>query len=75
MLSNLDIIVARNILTDHNSGLYAGGLILVKGVLFLPQFVVVVAFPSMVTVEERRRALVAQPGGGGGASASCAPSG
>jgi O-antigen/teichoic acid export membrane protein len=58
VLSNADIIVARNILTDHNAGLYAGGLILVKGVLFLPQFVVVVAFPSMVTVEERRRALV-----------------
>ncbi len=53
VLSNADIIVARNILTDHDAGLYAGGLILVKGVLFLPQFVVVVAFPAMV---DRRRA-------------------
>ncbi|GAB3765321.1 O-antigen/teichoic acid export membrane protein [Nocardioides ginsengisegetis] len=58
VLSNLDIVVARNILDDHNAGLYAGGLILTKAVLFLPQFVVVVAFPSMSTVEERRRALV-----------------
>ena len=33
----------------HQAGLYAGGLILTKAVLFLPQFVVVVAFPSMST--------------------------
>lgn len=58
VLSNLDIVVARNILDDHEAGLYAGGLILTKAVLFLPQFVVVVAFPSMSTVAERRRALV-----------------
>jgi O-antigen/teichoic acid export membrane protein len=56
-LSNVDIIVARNVLPEHDAGLYAGGLILTKAVLFLPQFVVVVAFPSMSTVAERRRAL------------------
>lgn len=56
-LSNLDILVARNVLDDHASGLYAGGLILTKAVLFLPQFVVVVAFPNMSTASERRRAL------------------
>ena len=33
------------------------GLILVKAVLFLPQFVVVVAFPAMSTAVERRHAL------------------
>ena len=48
------MIVARNVLTDHDAGLYAGGLILTKAVLFLPQFVVVIAFPSMSTVDERR---------------------
>ena len=48
-LSNADVIVARSVLDAHESGLYAGGLILVKAVLFLPQFVVVVAFPSMST--------------------------
>ena len=46
-LSNVDILVARNVLDAHQAGLYAGGLILVKAVLFLPQFVVVLAFPSM----------------------------
>ena len=58
-LSNADIVIARNVLDQHDAGLYAGGLILTKAVLFLPQFVVVVAFPSMSTVEERRRALTA----------------
>ncbi|TCJ30959.1 polysaccharide biosynthesis protein [Nocardioides jejuensis] len=56
-LSNLDILIARNVLDDHSAGLYAGGLILTKAVLFLPQFVVVVAFPNMSTASERRRAL------------------
>src|SRR3712207_6095964 len=46
-LSNCDILVARAVLDDHASGLYAGGLILTKAVLFLPQFVVVLVFPSM----------------------------
>ncbi|HEX2892728.1 MAG TPA: polysaccharide biosynthesis protein [Marmoricola sp.] len=56
-LSNADIVVARNVLPNHSAGLYAGGLILAKAVLFLPQFVVVVAFPSMSTAVERSRAL------------------
>ncbi len=46
-LSNADVVVARVLLDEHDAGLYAGGLILAKAVLFLPQFVVVVAFPSM----------------------------
>jgi len=57
-LSNLDVIIARNVLDPHDAGLYAGGLILTKAVLFLPQFVVVIAFPSMSTAAERRRALL-----------------
>jgi O-antigen/teichoic acid export membrane protein len=56
-LSNADVIVARNVLPEHSAGLYAGGLILAKAVLFLPQFVIVVAFPAMSTAVERRRAL------------------
>jgi O-antigen/teichoic acid export membrane protein len=56
-LSNADVIVARNVLPEHVAGLYAGGLILTKAVLFLPQFVIVVAFPSMSTAAERGRAL------------------
>lgn len=57
-LSNADVIVARGVLDGRESGLYAGGLILVKAVLFLPQFVVVIAFPSMSTETARRDALV-----------------
>jgi O-antigen/teichoic acid export membrane protein len=56
-LSSVDIIVARSVLPKHDAGLYAGGLILTKAVLFLPQFVIVVAFPSMSTAPERRKAL------------------
>jgi len=56
-LSNADVIVARNVLPEHDAGLYAGGLILAKAVLFLPQFVIVVAFPAMSTADERRSAL------------------
>jgi O-antigen/teichoic acid export membrane protein len=50
------------VLDPHDAGLYAGGLILAKAVLFLPQFVVVVAFPSMSTVHEARRTLTASLG-------------
>jgi O-antigen/teichoic acid export membrane protein len=57
-LSNVDILIARNVLSDHDSGLYAGGLILTKAVLFLPQFVVIIAFPSMSAEASRRSALI-----------------
>jgi O-antigen/teichoic acid export membrane protein len=56
-LSNVDVIVARRVLDPHDVGLYAAGLILTKAVLFLPQFVVVVAFPDMAAAEGRRHAL------------------
>lgn len=56
-LSNVDILVARNVLDAHQAGLYAAGLILVKAVLFLPQFVVVLAFPSMSDSGAARKAL------------------
>ena len=57
-LSNLDIVVARNVLDDYQAGLYAGGLIVTKAVLFLPQFAVVILFPSMSTARESRAALL-----------------
>lgn len=56
-LSNVDILVARNVLDAHQAGLYAGGLIMVKAVLFLPQFVVVLAFPSMSNASAARATL------------------
>ena len=54
-LSNADVIIARSTLGEHQAGLYAGGLILTKAVLFLPQFVVVIAFPSMSKQGARQR--------------------
>lgn len=56
-LSSVDVIVARNVLDAHDAGLYAGGVILTKATLFLPQFVVVVAFPEMSSENSRRHAL------------------
>lgn len=58
VLSNVDIVLARHALDHEQAGLYAGGLIMVKAVLFLPQFVVVLAFPSMGTDTARRPALL-----------------
>lgn len=59
VLSNVDLIIARNTLESHRAGLYAAGLIMAKAVLFLPQFVVVLAFPSMGSDGAPRRVLVA----------------
>lgn len=56
-LTSVDIILARQVLTEHDAGLYAAGLIMAKVMLFLPQFVVVIAFPDMATPEGRHRAL------------------
>ena len=57
-LANVDIIVARHVLSDHDSGLYAVGLLVAKIMLYLPQFVVIVMFPSLATAHERRRAVI-----------------
>ncbi|MBV9830266.1 MAG: polysaccharide biosynthesis protein, partial [Marmoricola sp.] len=57
-LSNADVILSRMVLDPHSSGLYAGGSIMVKSLLFLPQFVIVVAFPSLSTEAARRETLV-----------------
>jgi O-antigen/teichoic acid export membrane protein len=58
-LSNADILLARAVLDGPQAGLYAGGLILVKAILFLPQFVVVIAFPAMATRGASRKTLAA----------------
>lgn len=57
-LSSVDIVIARQVLDGHDAGLYAAGLIMAKVMLFLPQFVVVVAFPDMATPASRQRALI-----------------
>lgn len=47
VLSNMDSLIARNRFDEHDSGLYASGLILAKAALFFPQFVSVVLFPRL----------------------------
>ncbi len=56
-LSNIDVIIARNVLPAEAAGLYAAGLIVTKAVLFLPQFVVIISFPTLSGGFGRRRAL------------------
>lgn len=56
-LSNVDILVARHVLDSHSAGLYASGTIAAKAVLFLPQFVVILAFPALSAASARARAL------------------
>ncbi|HWI42739.1 MAG TPA: oligosaccharide flippase family protein [Nocardioides sp.] len=70
-LSNLDVVVARSVFTEHQAGLYAGGLIVTKAVLFLPQFAVVILFPSMSTDHESRGAVVRGLAFLGGLGAAC----
>ncbi|WP_353508706.1 hypothetical protein [Intrasporangium sp.] len=58
-LATIDIVVARTALDAHLAGIYAAGLILVKAVQFLPQFVTVVAFPAMARRGGGRRVRAA----------------
>ncbi len=57
-LANVDIVVARHVLSNDASGLYAVGLLVAKIMLYLPQFVVIVMFPSLATAHQRRRAVI-----------------
>ncbi len=57
-LSNADILVARATMSNSEAGLYAAGLIMAKAILFLPQFVVVYAFPSLSKDSTSRRTLL-----------------
>jgi O-antigen/teichoic acid export membrane protein len=46
-LANADVLFARSLLDEKDSGYYAAGLIIAKACLFLPQFVIVLVFPSL----------------------------
>jgi O-antigen/teichoic acid export membrane protein len=50
-VTNADAVLARIVLSEHDSGLYGAGLIVAKAALFLPQFVAVVAFPALARSE------------------------
>jgi O-antigen/teichoic acid export membrane protein len=67
VLSNMDSLIARNQFDEHDSGLYASGLILAKAALFFPQFVSVVVFPNLAratTHHARLRAVTLVAGFG-----------
>ena len=70
-LTNIDMLVGRTVLDSHDSGLYAAGLIVSRAVMFLPQFVVVIAFPSMSTSRNPARALVSSMAVVGGLGGVC----
>jgi O-antigen/teichoic acid export membrane protein len=48
-IANADVLLARGLLDAKQSGIYAAGVIVAKACLFLPQFVIVVVFPSLAT--------------------------
>lgn len=70
-LTNIDMLVGRSILDSHDSGLYAAGLIVSRAVMFLPQFVVVIAFPSMANSVNPARALLNSMALIGGLGGTC----
>ncbi len=70
-LTNIDMLVGRSVLDEHDSGLYAAGLIVTRAVMFLPQFVVVIAFPSMSSSRDSQRALLRSMSLVGAIGAAC----
>ncbi|MGW7679766.1 polysaccharide biosynthesis protein [Kribbella sp. NPDC054772] len=65
-LANADVLIARALLDEKDSGYYAAGLIIAKACLFLPQFVIVLVFPSLANspgdTGRLRRAIFAVAG-------------
>jgi O-antigen/teichoic acid export membrane protein len=56
-LTNIDVLLARHVLTAQDSGLYAAGAIFTKIAFWLPQFVPLVVFPALVDPIRRRGAM------------------
>lgn len=46
-IANADVLLARSLMDGQHSGYYAAGVIVAKACLFLPQFVIVIVFPSL----------------------------
>lgn len=59
VLSNIDALVARNILEPRDAGLYASGIVLSKAALFMPQFVSVVLYPALARDDTSRSRTLA----------------
>ncbi|TCC66302.1 polysaccharide biosynthesis protein [Kribbella pittospori] len=49
VIANADVLLARSLLDGTDSGYYAAGVIVAKACLFLPQFVIVVVFPTLAS--------------------------
>ncbi|MFI7060985.1 polysaccharide biosynthesis protein [Kribbella sp. NPDC050124] len=65
-IANADVLFARALLDGRHSGYYAAGVIVAKACLFLPQFVIVIVFPSLASspgdTVRLRRAILAVAG-------------
>jgi O-antigen/teichoic acid export membrane protein len=57
VLLNLDVILARNVLSARGSGVYAVGAVLAKAAYWLPQAVAVVVLPRLADRAGRRSVL------------------
>ena len=66
VIANADVLFARALLDGRDSGYYAAGVIVAKACLFLPQFVIVIVFPSLASspgdTMRLRRAILAVAG-------------
>lgn len=52
-LTNVDVLLARHQLPEHDAGLYALGAVVAKGAFWFPQFISMLAYPMLV--DEARR--------------------
>ncbi|MEP6852409.1 MAG: hypothetical protein ABJA87_07120 [bacterium] len=57
VLSNLDLLLARHYLSDHDSGLYAAGNLVTRAAFWGPAFVILVTYPRLAVPEYRAAAL------------------
>ena len=55
--SNLDLLLARHYLSEHDSGLYVAGNLLTRGAFWGPAFVVLVTYPRLAVPALRAAAL------------------
>lgn len=57
VMTNVDVFLARHVLSPEESGLYGAGAIFTKIAFWLPQFVPLVAFPALADPARRRGAI------------------
>jgi O-antigen/teichoic acid export membrane protein len=57
VLTNVDVVLARHVLSAEASGLYVAGSVFTKIAFWLPQFVPLVAFPALTDPRRRRGAV------------------